>query len=65
MEGFLRETRQKEVAVVQAEGDEALHKDISRVRREGGAEAVDVAKVEVGRAGDIIDVGSEGECCRG
>ena len=34
----------------------------SRVGREGGAKAIDVPEVEVGRPGDVIDVGFVGEC---
>ena len=42
LEVFVRQTKEKGVAVVDAGGDEAVYKNSSGVGREGGAEAIDI-----------------------
>ena len=49
----------KGVAVVDAGGDKAVYKNGSGVGRKGGAEAINIAKVEICRLGDVIDMGLE------
>ena len=39
-----------------------MDKNGSGVGCEGGAQAVDVPEMEVGRAGDVVNVRFEGEC---
>lgn len=56
MERFLREAKKKGVAVIKAGGDEAVDKDGGSVSGKGGTEAVNVAKVEVCRPADVINV---------
>lgn len=50
------ETKQEGVAVVESGGDKTVDQDGGAVRGEGGAEAVNISKVEVSRPGDVIDV---------
>lgn len=61
MEEMIREAKQERVAVVQTGGDKAIYKYGSGMWSEGGTEAADVTEVKVGRAGDVVDVGGEGE----
>ena len=50
------ETKQKGVAVVKSGGDKTVDQDGGAVRGEGGAEMVDVSRVEISRPGDVIDM---------
>ena len=52
----MRETKEEGVTIVQARSDKAVNKDCSGMGSKGGAEAVDVAQMEVGRPSDVIDV---------
>ena len=52
----MREAEEERVTIVQAGSDEAVNKDGGSVRGEGGAETVDVAQMEVGSPGNVIDV---------
>ena len=56
MEGFVSDTGEERVAVVQARSDEAVNKNRSGMGGEGGAEAVDVAEVKICRPGNVIDM---------
>ena len=60
MEGFVRAAKKERVAVIYTGGDKAVEKDGGIVGGQGGAEAIDVSRVEVGRPGDVIDVGLKG-----
>lgn len=59
MEGLEGKTREKEVAVIQARGDQRVDQDGVAVGGEGGTEMVDVTQMEVCRPGDVPDVGLE------
>lgn len=61
MEGFLGETKEERIAIINTGGDKAVHKNRGGVGGEGGAEAIYVTEMEVGSAGGDIDVGFEGE----
>ena len=56
MEGFAGETEEERVAIIQTGGDKAVNKDRGGVGGEGGAETINIAYMEVGRPGDVIDV---------
>ena len=57
MEGFVSDTREERVAVIQARSDKAVNKNRSGMGGEGGAKAVDVAEVNICRPGNVIDMG--------
>lgn len=61
MEGFLWETEEEGVAIIQTGGDEAVYEDGSGLGGKRGAETVDVTEMEVGGADGVINVGSEGK----
>lgn len=54
-----RETKEEGVTVVQVRSNKAVNEDGSGTRGKGGAEAVDVAQVEISRPSDVINVGLE------
>ena len=56
----MRAAKKERVAVIYTGGDKAVEKDGGIVGGQGGAEAIDVSRVEVGRPGDVIDVGLKG-----
>ena len=62
MEGFLGETEEERVAIVQPRSDQTVNKDGSGVRGERGPETVNIAVVEISSAGDVIYMRV---CCRG
>ncbi len=43
MEGFVSDTEEERIAIIQTRSDEAVDEDKSGVRGEGEAEAIDVA----------------------
>ena len=57
MEGFLRKTKKKRVAVIKTGGDKAVNKNRGGMGAERGAETIDIAEVKICRAGDVINVG--------
>lgn len=61
VESFLWESKEALVTTTQARSDEDINQYCSEKRTEGRAETVDVMKVEVGGAGDTVDLGSEEE----
>ena len=56
MKGFVSDTGEERVAVIQARSDKAVNKNRSGMGGEGGAKAVDVAEVKICRPGDVIDM---------
>ena len=60
MQVFVRQTKEKGVTVIIVGGDKDVYKNGSGVGREGGAEPVNVAQMEMGGPGDVIDVRLEG-----
>jgi hypothetical protein len=61
MEGFLGETKEERVTVINTGGDKAMYKNRGGVGGEGGTEAIYVTKMEVGSAGGDVDMGFEGK----
>ena len=61
MEGFLGETKEDRVTVINTGGDKAMYKSRGGVGGEGGTEAIYVTKMEVGSAGGDVDMGFEGK----
>ena len=61
MEGFLGETKEERITIVDTGGDKAMNKNRGGVGGEGGTEAIYVTKMEVGSAGGDVDMGFEGE----
>lgn len=61
MEGFLGETKEERITVVDTGGDKAMYKNRGGVGGEGGTEAIYVTEMEVGGAGGDVDMRFEGE----
>ena len=56
MEGFLGETKEERVTIIDTGGDKAMYKNRGGVGGEGGMEAIYITKMEVGSAGgDVIE----------
>ena len=61
MEGFLGETKEERVTIIDTGCDKAMYKNRGGVGGEGGTEAIYITKMEVGSAGGDVDMGFEGE----
>ena len=61
MEGLLGKAEKEGVTVINTGGYKAVDKNRGGMGGEGGAEAIDIAEMEVGRAGGVVNVGFEGE----